>query len=85
VDIGVWSLPFVTINGRRHGRNVDIGRLDLTTGLKFNNFGYISRGDKVPEVMIIDLNLSNTGFIANEASRQVSCKRGSRIPVIMLP
>jgi hypothetical protein len=39
-------------------------------GWKFNNFGYNSIGDSVPEVITTVWNLLSTGFIARDASRQ---------------
>lgn len=39
----------------------------------------------VPDVMITDWNLSNTGFTARDASRQQSCSSGSFTPDTMLP
>lgn len=51
-----------------------IVKLCAVTGLKFNIFGYISMGDKVPEVIITVWNLSKTGFIAKEASMQLCDK-----------
>ena len=54
-----------------------ISILLLTSGLKFNILGYISRGDIVPEVRMTALNLSNTGFIARDESRQANVSNGS--------
>ena len=36
----------------------------------------MSKGDRVPEVMTTDWNLSNTGRIAMEASRHLKCITG---------
>jgi hypothetical protein len=41
------------------------------TGLKSSILGYISNGDKVPDVITTVSNLSNTGFIAMDASIQL--------------
>ena len=39
-------------------------------------FGYISRGDMVPDVMITDEKRSKTGLMAMAASRQVKWSMG---------
>lgn len=39
-------------------------------------FGYISRGEIVPEVMMTEEKRSKTGLMAMEASRQVKCRMG---------
>ena len=38
--------------------------------------GYISNGESVPDVIMTDLNRSNTGFIARDASRHAKYKTG---------
>jgi hypothetical protein len=48
----------------------------MTTALKPSIFGYISKGEMVPDVMITELNLSKTGFIAIAASKQVRWRTG---------
>lgn len=42
------------------------------TVLKFNILGYMSNGDMVPEVIITEENLSKTGLMAIDASKQVN-------------
>ena len=42
----------------------------------FNIFGYMSNGEIVPDVIMTDENLSNTGLIAIDASKHVKCKMG---------
>jgi hypothetical protein len=54
-----------------------IDKLSVIIGLKFNNFGYISKGDKVPEVIMTVSNFSKIGRMAMEASKQENCKTGS--------
>lgn len=39
-------------------------------------FGYISRGEIVPEVIMTELKRSKTGLMAMAASRQVKCRTG---------
>ena len=48
----------------------------ISTGLKSRIFGYISKGDRVPEVMITDWNRLNTGLIAREESKQEKWRMG---------
>jgi hypothetical protein len=48
----------------------------MTTALKPSILGYISKGEMVPDVMITELNLSKTGFIAIAASKQVRWMTG---------
>jgi hypothetical protein len=55
----------------------DMDRLSVIIGLKFNNFGYMSNGDNVPEVMMTVSNFSKIGLMAMEASKQENCKTGS--------
>lgn len=43
----------------------------MTTGWKSSIFGYISGGDRVPDVMITVWNRSKTGLIAIDESRQL--------------
>ena len=78
--MGVWSFPLVTIRGSKQGLKVDIGRLARTTGWKLSSLGYMSSGERVPEVIITEANRSKTGLIAIEASKQLNCSRGSLIP-----
>lgn len=40
--------------GRRHGLTNVIVKDDIMTGWKFRILGYISNGDRVPEVIITD-------------------------------
>ena len=44
--------------------------------LKPSIFGYISRGEIVPDVMITELKRSKTGFMAIAASRQAKWRIG---------
>lgn len=62
--------------GRRHGLANVMVNDDIITGWKFRILGYMSNGDRVPEVIITDWNLSNMGLIAIEESRQLKCKIG---------
>lgn len=64
----------------------------MHTGWKLSRRGYRSMGDSVPEVMMTDWKRSNTGLMAREASRQLSCdrhtgwwtrERGAVIPVTL--
>jgi hypothetical protein len=57
--------------GRKERRASDMGYDSCSTVLKLSIFGYISRGDMVPEVMMTDKKRSKTGLMAIEASRQV--------------
>lgn len=47
-----------------------------TTGWKSKIFGYISKGDRVPDVMTTLWNRSNTGLMAMEQSRHVKWRIG---------
>jgi len=53
-----------------------------TTVEKLSIRGYISSGDIVPEVMMTDRNLSNTGFMAIAASKQMKCRTGFGISAV---
>lgn len=57
--------------GRIQGRAKVMVKELITTGLKSRILGYISRGDKVPEVITTDWNLSNTGLMAILESKQL--------------
>jgi hypothetical protein len=81
----VWSLPLVTIKGNKHGLKVDMGKEALTTGWKFNIFGYKSSGERVPDVITTVSNRSNMSLSAIDASIHVNCKSGSVIPPYTLP
>ena len=62
-----WSYT----NGRKAFRVSVMAYVSCTTGVNCNIFGYISRGEMVPEVITTLLNLSKTGLIAREGSRQL--------------
>ena len=62
--------------GETQLRIIVIGKLDIKTTSKFKIFGYMSRGDKVPEVMMTESNLENIGLMAMVASRQDRCRTG---------
>lgn len=47
------------------------------TGWNCSIFGYMSRGDIVPEVITTDENRSKTGWIAREGSRHLPCELAS--------
>jgi hypothetical protein len=47
-----------------------------TTVSNCSIFGYMSRGEMVPEVMMTEENLSKTGLMAMEASRHVKWRTG---------
>ena len=47
-----------------------------TTVVKPSIFGYISKGEIVPEVMMTELKRSKTGLMAMAASRQVKWRTG---------
>ena len=49
----------------------------LIKGTKSSIFGYISRGDIVPDVNITELYDVNTGFIAILLSKQENVNKGS--------
>lgn len=51
-------------------------KLLMTTGSKSKIFGYISMGDRVPEVITTVWNLEKTGAMAMEESKQLKCKIG---------
>lgn len=42
-----------------------------TTGVNCSIFGYMSKGEIVPEVITTELNRSKTGFIAIDGSKQL--------------
>ncbi len=46
------------------------------TGWKSRILGYMSRGERVPEVMTTDWKRSNTGRMAMEESRHLKNKKG---------
>jgi len=46
------------------------------TGVNCSILGYMSSGEMVPEVMTTLLNLSKTGLMASDGSRQVKCRMG---------
>ena len=83
-DINERYIVVIT-NGNKQLRKMDIGNCVRTLGLKFSNFGYKSIGLRVPEVIITDWNLSNTGLIAIEASKQHNCNNSSDTPATTLP
>jgi hypothetical protein len=57
--------------GRMQGRaSVMVNEL-MMTGWKSRILGYISSGERVPEVITTDWNLSNTGLMAMLESRQL--------------
>lgn len=64
--------PLVTINGHTQFLSKDIGNEAVKTVLKFNNFGYNSKGVIVPLVNIIDLYLFITVFIAIDESKHAN-------------
>lgn len=66
----------MTIIGKNDLRARVILYDSCTTVVKPSIFGYISKGDIVPEVMITELNLSKTGLIAIAASRHVKWRTG---------
>ena len=43
---------------------------------KLSIFGYMSKGEMVPEVIITDRKRSKTGLMAIDASKHVKCKMG---------
>ncbi len=75
-EICPWSEPRVTIIGRNERLASVIAYDSSTTAEKPSRFGYISRGEMVPDVMITELKRSKTGLIAIAASRHVKCKIG---------
>lgn len=58
-------------NGKKQLRVNVIGYVSWSTGVNWSIFGYISRGEMVPEVMTTLLNRSKTGFIASDGSRHL--------------
>lgn len=67
-------LPFTI--GNKHGRASVIVNELIKTGWKSRIFGYISIGDKVPDVMTTLWNRWKIGFIAIDESKQLKCKIG---------
>ena len=57
--------------GRMHCRASVMVNDAMVTGWKSNIFGYMSRGDRVPEVMTTDWKRLNIGLIAIEESKQL--------------
>jgi hypothetical protein len=57
--------------GRNDRRARVIGYDSCTFVVKSSIFGYISRGEIVPEVIMTEENRSNTGLIAIAASKHV--------------
>ena len=70
------ALPIFTIIGKKLLRARVIVYDSCTTVSNCNIFGYISRGEMVPEVITTDENRSKTGLIAMEASRHVKWRTG---------
>ena len=66
----------MTIIGRKDRRASVMLYDSCITVLNPNILGYISRGDKVPEVIMTELNRSMTGLMAIAASKQVKCNIG---------
>lgn len=58
--------------GKKAFRVNVIGYVSCTTGVNCNIFGYMSKGDKVPDVITTLLKRSNTGFMAREGSKQLT-------------
>lgn len=54
-----------------HGRAKVIVKEAMTAGLKSRILGYMSRGERVPEVITTDWKRSNTGLMAILESRQL--------------
>lgn len=54
-----------------HGRAKVIVKEAMIAGLKSRILGYMSRGERVPEVMTTDWKRSNTGLMAILESRQL--------------
>jgi len=76
--IGTWSGPWVTIRGHRHFLAIVMeNEWVVTTLLIPRIFGYISRGDIVPDVRTTDWYLFRTGAIAKDASKHLSSNVGS--------
>lgn len=48
-----------------------MGYVSCTTGVNCNIFGYMSRGEIVPDVMTTLLKRSKTGLIAREGSKHL--------------
>lgn len=48
-----------------------IGYVSCTTGVNCSIFGYISKGEMVPEVITTLLNRSKTGLIARDGSKHL--------------
>ncbi|GKT57280.1 LOW QUALITY PROTEIN: DDHD domain-containing protein [Colletotrichum tofieldiae] len=76
VEMEDWSLPRVTIIGRKDLLARVMLYDSCTTVENPSILGYISSGEIVPEVMMTELNLSKTGLIAMAASRHVKCSTG---------
>ena len=49
---------------------------DMVTGRKSKILGYMSRGDRVPDVMTTLWKRSKTGLMAMDASMQLKCRMG---------
>jgi len=57
--------------GKMHGLANVMVKEDIITGWKSRIFGYMSKGDRVPEVMTTVWNRLKTGLIAIDESRQL--------------
>ena len=73
-----WSAPRVTTSGQMTLREKDISKEWTAHGAKPRILGYISMGERVPEVITTLWKRSKTGLIAIDASLQHSWKSGSR-------
>jgi hypothetical protein len=62
---------FVRTIGRRQGLARVIVKEAITLGLKFRIFGYISRGESVPEVITTVWKRSKIGLTAIDASKHL--------------
>jgi len=58
-------------SGRKAFRVRVIAYVSCTTGVNCSIFGYISKGEMVPEVMTTLLKRSNTGLMASDGSRHL--------------
>ena len=65
--------------GKRQGLASVIVKEDIITGWKSRIFGYMSKGDSVPDVITTVWNRLKTGLIAIDESRQLQQKKDSII------
>lgn len=70
--MGTWSDPLVMTRGRKQLRVSVMAYDSITVAWKPSIFGYMSRGEMVPDVMTTLLNRSKTGCMAKDASRQLN-------------